>query len=61
MSEFFDVLNEWGEYTDKVERGYMYEKEENTPLTISYTESDNVIKVYYVTNPEDKKPKDIIM
>ncbi len=35
-------------YTDKVIDGYKLDKEENLPLTITSTSSDNVIKVFYI-------------
>ncbi len=51
-----DSLTETGEaiedkvidsYTDKVKDGYVFEKTENYPLTISTNEEENIIKVYY--------------
>ncbi len=35
-------------YTDKIIDGYKFEKIENFPLTVTSTEANNVIKVYYV-------------
>ena len=44
-------------YTDKVLTGYKLKETVNLPLTISATEEDNVIKVYYVT--DDGQTKDL--
>ena len=41
-------------YPDKKLPGYKLEKTENFPLTISATAENNVIKVYYVTDPDQK-------
>ena len=41
-------------YPDKNLPGYKLEKTENFPLTISATAENNVIKVYYVTDPDQK-------
>ncbi|MBV1756906.1 MAG: InlB B-repeat-containing protein [Dethiosulfatibacter sp.] len=40
-------------YTDKVIDGYKLDKEENLPLTISSTSSNNVIKVFYIKDSFD--------
>ena len=59
-----DSLTETGEaiedkvidsYTDKVKDGYVFEKTENYPLTISTNEEENIIKVYYKASTYKKK------
>ena len=37
-------------YTDKKKDGYVFEKVENNPLTITNDPSKNIMKVYYVSN-----------
>ena len=49
---YMDVINT---YTSKIETGYMLEKEENLPLTVSEMEENNVIRVYYITDPSQIK------
>ena len=47
-AEYLTVIKE---YEEKVKDGYIFDKVENLPLTVSEKEDDNVIRVYYVTDP----------
>ena len=41
-------------YTDNAITGYKLDKTENLPLTVGADSSKNIIKVYYVTDPDQK-------
>ena len=48
-------LDEIKTYIDKVMTGYKFEKAEGLNLVITANEDTNVIKVYYVTDPDQRK------
>ncbi|HIW18808.1 MAG TPA: InlB B-repeat-containing protein, partial [Candidatus Faecalicoccus intestinipullorum] len=43
------------EYTDKVKDGYVFEKVENLPLTVTDDADQNIIKVYYAIDEDGKE------
>ena len=51
-AEYQSVIDQ---YTDKVKPGYKFEKVENKPLTIGTNKDENVIKVYYKKDNDQRK------
>ena len=49
------------EYPDKSRQGYKLERDENSPLTITEIEKDNVIRVYYVKEDVVEEVQEEIM
>ena len=43
------------DYKDKSEEKYKLEKTENVPLTITDTPSNNIMKIYYITNENEEE------
>ena len=42
-------------YTDRVREGYVLDKAENYPLTVTENANENIMKIYYVKESEEKK------
>ena len=55
VGQYQDVIST---YTDNTKTGYVFDRTENLPLTISSTPANNVIRVYYVL---DQVPTQVIV